>query len=34
MGSQADVVTVTKNTVMEGTHKDSKFMASVNVAVA
>ena len=34
MGSQVDVVTVTENTIMEGTHKYPKFMASVNVAVA
>ena len=26
------MVTVTKNTIMEGTHKDPKFMASVNIA--
>ena len=34
MGSQVDVVTVTENTIMEGTHKKPKFMASVNVAVS
>ena len=26
------MVMVTKNTIMEGTHKDPKFMASVNIA--
>ena len=26
------MVTVTENTVMEGTHKDPKFMASMNIA--
>ena len=31
MGTQAEVVTVTKNTIMEGTHKDPKFMDSVNI---
>ena len=34
MGTQADVVTLTKNTIMEGTHKNPKFLASVNIAVA
>ena len=34
MGSQDDVVTVTESTVMEGTHKDTKFIASMNVAAA
>ena len=32
MGMQTDVVTMTENTIMEGTHKDPKFMASVNIA--
>ena len=32
MVTQAYVVTVTENTIMEGTHKDPKFMASVNIA--
>ena len=34
MGTQAGVVTVTENTIMEGTHKDPKFMALVNIEVA
>ena len=34
MGSQDDVVMVTKNTIMEGTHKYLDFVSSVNVAVA
>ena len=34
MGTQANVVTVIEDTIMEGTHKDPKFMASVNIAVA
>ena len=34
MGTQANVVTVTDDTIMEGTHKDPKFMASKNIAVA
>ena len=34
MGTQVDVVTVIENTIMEGTHKDPKFMALVNIAVA
>ena len=34
MGTQADIVTVTENTIMEGTHNDPKFMALVNVAAA
>ena len=34
MGTQVDVVTVTENTIMEGTHKDPKSMASVNIAAA
>ena len=34
MGTQADVVTVTENTIMEGTHKDRKFTASVNIAAS
>ena len=32
MGTQSDVVIVTENTIMEGTHKDLKFTASVNIA--
>ena len=28
------MVTVIENTIMEGTHKDPKFMASVNIAAA
>ena len=32
--THADVVTVTKNTVMEGTNKHLKFMAYISVAVA
>ena len=31
MGTQDDMVTITKNTIMEGTHKNPKFMALVNV---
>ena len=34
MGMQDDVVTVTEDTMMEGIHKDLKFMASVNIADA
>ena len=34
MGTQVDIVTVTECTIMEGTHKDPKFMASVNIAAA
>ena len=34
MGTQADVVTVTKSTIMEGTHKYPKFMASMNIVAA
>ena len=34
MGTQADVVTITENTIMEGTHKDPKFIASVNIVVS
>ena len=33
MGTQADVVTITENTIMEGTHKDPKFMALVRIEV-
>ena len=32
MGTQVDMVIVTKDTIMEGTHKDPKFMASLNIA--
>ena len=28
---QTDMVIVIENTIMEGTHKDPKFMASVNI---
>ena len=31
MGTYDDTVTMTKNTIMEGTHKDPNFMASVNI---
>ena len=34
MGTQDDVVMVTKSTIMEGTHKDPKFTSSVIVAAA
>ena len=34
MGTQANVVIVTENTIMEGTHKDPKFTALVNIAAA
>ena len=34
MGTQADVVTVTESIIMEGTHKDLKFMTSVTIAAA
>ena len=34
MGTQDNVVTVTENTIMEGTHKDPNFTASVNIVVA
>ena len=34
MGTQTDVVTVTENTIMEGTHKDLKFTASVNIVAS
>ena len=34
MGTLNDVVTVTENTIMEGTHKDPKFTALVNIVVA
>ena len=34
MGTQADIVIVTESTIMEGTHKDPKFMATVNIAAA
>ena len=34
MGSQDEVVTVTKNTIMEGTHKDPNFMSSMKIAAA
>ena len=27
MGTQANVVTITESTIMEGTHKDPQFMA-------
>ena len=32
MGRQVDIVTITKSTIMEGTHKELKLMASVNIA--
>ena len=31
MSTHTNVVTITKNTIMEGTHKDPKFIASVNI---
>ena len=34
MGTYDNVVTITKSTIMEGTHKDPKFMASVNIVAA
>ena len=34
MGTHTIVVTITENTIMEGTHKDSKFTASVKIAAA
>ena len=34
MVTHVDVVTVTKNTIMEGTHKDPKFTSSVNIAIS
>ena len=34
VGTQAEVVTVTKIAVMKGTDKDTKLMASINIAVA
>lgn len=34
MTAQPDIVTVTENTLVEGTQKDPKFTASVNVAAA
>ena len=33
MGMQTDMVIVIENTIMEGTHKDPKFMASINIVV-
>ena len=34
MGTQDDAVKVTEETIMEGTHKDPKFMALVNITTA
>ena len=34
MGTQVDVVTIMENKIMEGTHKDLKFTASVNIAAS
>ena len=34
MGTQADVFTFKENTIMEGTHKDPKLMALVNITAA
>ena len=34
MGSHAHMVIGTENTIMEGTHKDPKFMASMNIEFA
>ena len=31
MVTQSNVVTITENAIMEGTHKDPKFMALVNI---
>ena len=31
MGTQTNVVIVIENTIMEGTHKDPKFTALVNI---
>ena len=33
MGTKDDVVTIIENTIMEGTHKDPKVMASANIVV-